>query len=234
MATYVVSDLHGAYEELLQLLDTIRFGDEDELYILGDVVDRGRDGVKLLQLAMDRPNVHMIMGNHEYMCMQFFAHPEDKVIRRRWNRNSNYHTLYGFDEVDPEEKERILTFIAGLPTWLELTVNGRRYHLVHGFPADTDEDRVWDRPGPDTPSPLGEDVTLIIGHTPVCEFISPGNDEGAYVASRQLTERGDHFRILHAPGFIDIDCCVGYGMSAARIGCLRLEDGAEFYQKVRL
>jgi len=47
--TYVMSDLHGKYEKFLQMLDTIHFSDDDDLYILGDVVDRGPQSVELLR-----------------------------------------------------------------------------------------------------------------------------------------------------------------------------------------
>lgn len=41
MSTYVMSDIHGCYEEYRKMLDKIRFSKEDILYILGDILDRG-------------------------------------------------------------------------------------------------------------------------------------------------------------------------------------------------
>ena len=48
MATYVISDIHGEYWKFMELLDMIHFSDEDILYVLGDVVDRGKNPVKTL------------------------------------------------------------------------------------------------------------------------------------------------------------------------------------------
>ncbi|MBQ8662705.1 MAG: metallophosphoesterase [Eubacterium sp.] len=42
--------------------------EEDTLYVLGDVIDRGPYGMKILQDMMMRPNVIPILGNHEYMA----------------------------------------------------------------------------------------------------------------------------------------------------------------------
>ena len=43
--TYVISDLHGyPIEKLKMLLEKAEFGEDDFLYILGDVVDRNGDG----------------------------------------------------------------------------------------------------------------------------------------------------------------------------------------------
>ncbi len=53
--TYVMSDLHGCYEAYRTMLEKIHFGPDDRLYVLGDMVDRGPDGMKLLLDLMGRP-----------------------------------------------------------------------------------------------------------------------------------------------------------------------------------
>ncbi len=45
---YVMSDIHGEYDKYIKMLELINFSDEDELYILGDIVDRGKEPVKVL------------------------------------------------------------------------------------------------------------------------------------------------------------------------------------------
>ncbi len=62
--TYVCSDIHGRYDKYKALLDAISLKDSD-LYVLGDVIDRGPEGVKILQDMMCRPNVFPLLGNHE-------------------------------------------------------------------------------------------------------------------------------------------------------------------------
>lgn len=66
---YAISDLHGCYEEYLKALETIHFSDDDTLYIIGDVVDRGNHSIKILQHMMSHPNIIPIAGNHEYMML---------------------------------------------------------------------------------------------------------------------------------------------------------------------
>ena len=66
---YVMSDLHGCYQEYREALEKINFNEQDTLYVLGDVVDRGPEPIKLLQNMMLRPNVLPIIGNHEYMAL---------------------------------------------------------------------------------------------------------------------------------------------------------------------
>ncbi len=232
MATYVMSDLHGEYDAFLALLSQIGFSPRDTLYIVGDVIDRGPDGIKLLQYIRGLPNAALLLGNHELMCLQYLSADADEAIRRRWNRNGNFPTLRGLDALTQSERAELAAYLDALPTQCALRVGGRDFLLVHGFPGENRHDRVWNRPKIDEIPPLPPGTTLIVGHTPVCEYVCPGTDEDMYVYSRKLTESGRHFTILHAPGFIDLDCCAGYGMSAARLACLRLDDMAEFYQKL--
>ena len=70
MATYEISDIHGEYWKFMELLDIIHFSDEDILYLLGDVVDRGKNPVKTLLKMMEMPNVIPIAGNHEQMMLE--------------------------------------------------------------------------------------------------------------------------------------------------------------------
>ena len=70
MATYVLSDIHGEYDLFMEMLDKIGLKDEDTLFVLGDVVDRGPDPIKTLLKLMEMPNAICIVGNHEYMAMQ--------------------------------------------------------------------------------------------------------------------------------------------------------------------
>ena len=59
---YIVSDIHGCFDQYQALLKKIDFSDEDELYVLGDVVDCGPEPIKVLQDMMKRPNVIFILG----------------------------------------------------------------------------------------------------------------------------------------------------------------------------
>lgn len=228
MSVYVISDLHGERSRFFKMLRRINLQKDDTLYILGDVIDRGPDGIALLQQLMNMDNVRMLLGNHEYMCLQYFAPDTTELDRRRWNRNGNYPTLAALDKLSDTEREQVFNYLSQLEDHAQLTVRNRVFHLVHGWPGENVHDRVWGRPEKDAISMIS-DATVIIGHTPVCEYVCPGSDEDMYVYSRKLSDSGDHFRIFRAKGFIDIDCCCGYGMSAARLACLCLDDMQEYY-----
>ena len=52
MVIYCMSDIHGELDKFERMLDLIHFSDEDHLYILGDVIDRGALGVDILRRIM--------------------------------------------------------------------------------------------------------------------------------------------------------------------------------------
>jgi serine/threonine protein phosphatase 1 len=65
MRTIVVGDIHGCYEELLQLLAKVQLTEADCLVALGDIVDRGKDSLQVYDFLRNRPNTIVLMGNHE-------------------------------------------------------------------------------------------------------------------------------------------------------------------------
>ena len=44
----------------------------DKLYVLGDVIDKGPDSIRLAKLLFSLPNVQCIAGNHEYDFVKFY------------------------------------------------------------------------------------------------------------------------------------------------------------------
>lgn len=225
MAHYVMSDIHGEMDRFDAMLEKIKFTEGDSLYILGDVVDRGPHGVTLLRRIMKEENVHMLLGNHEHMLLNYFSPNATETDYRRWNRNGNGPTLNELARLRSRAMNELLWYVESLPVHIELNVEGRDYYLVHGFPGRTLHDEVWGRPAFDTPNPLpGKQV--IVGHTPVLNLI-PEEKREEY--ARGLIMNRDHLRICHCPGFIDLDCGCGHRINFKALSCLRLEDMEEFY-----
>jgi len=65
MSTYAIGDVQGCYQELCRLLEKISFGPTDELWLLGDLINRGPENAAVLDLAMSEPNINAILGNHD-------------------------------------------------------------------------------------------------------------------------------------------------------------------------
>jgi len=67
--TIIISDLHGMYDEAIELLDKCKVTASDRVIYQGDLVDRGPDNDKCVDLAMRREKIQglpaCILGNHE-------------------------------------------------------------------------------------------------------------------------------------------------------------------------
>lgn len=67
MATYVIGDIHGAYQTLMNLLDAISFEPgRDQLWLVGDLVNNGPRSADVLRWAKEH-DAHLtaVLGNHD-------------------------------------------------------------------------------------------------------------------------------------------------------------------------
>lgn len=66
MSNYVISDIHGCYNEFLSMLERISFSEADHLILAGDYIDRGKQSYEILRWMEQGPsNVLLLRGNHE-------------------------------------------------------------------------------------------------------------------------------------------------------------------------
>jgi bis(5'-nucleosyl)-tetraphosphatase (symmetrical) len=67
MATWVIGDIHGCWQTLQRLLDRIAWHpEEDELWLLGDLVNRGPSSLEVLRWAFEhRDRLTAVLGNHD-------------------------------------------------------------------------------------------------------------------------------------------------------------------------
>lgn len=75
MATYIIGDIHGCFQELQQLLDLIRFDPQrDHLGFTGDLVNRGPNSLEVLRFIKGLPSPKVVLGNHDlYLLMIGFG-----------------------------------------------------------------------------------------------------------------------------------------------------------------
>lgn len=97
MKKYCISDIHGCRNTFAELLNKISFSQEDELYLLGDYVDRGPDskGVidDIMKLQEEGYSVKCLMGNHEEKML---ASSQSAVDTEEWLYWGGRETLISF------------------------------------------------------------------------------------------------------------------------------------------
>ena len=231
-----MSDIHGNAARFNSIMKQIDLQPEDTLYVLGDVIDRYPDGIRILRLLMSMPNVKMILGNHEYMMLNAMdrfdeRNQEHTHALRLWYRNGGMVTHNYLKHIRKEIRKEVFDYLHSLSLNIDVEVNGKSYILVHGgvvalYPEykyrydSVEEYAVWHRIHRNSPELEGK--TIIFGHTPTSEY-----------------QQNNPLELWHSPkgGRIGIDC--GCGFSGAkdqgehpaygRLACLRLDDMKVFY-----
>lgn len=229
---YCISDIHGEYDLFLKMLDVIKLKEDDTLYILGDVLDRGPDPIKALMHIMGMQNAKFIIGNHELMALEVMSKGFDNLVTAEmksldddtflklmnWYRNGCGSTVTQFKALDDGKRRDIEEYLKNSLAYEKLEVNGQKFLLLHAglmnFAPERDitdyslYELVWARP--DLSKPYFEDTYTVMGHTPtqiIEDFDTPG-------------------RIFKKNNHIVIDCGASMG---GNLACLRLDDMKEFY-----
>lgn len=158
----IIADIAGRYDELQLLLK--KMPEADKIILVGDLIDRGRQSLEVIQWAMKTPNVITLMGNHEHMMI-------DTILNKGeygpgiWEMNGGDKTLNSYhnneDGVLPKDH---MEWMENLPRFYKrkgLFISHAPWdnHLKLGEGADT-TDILWNRQAPKK----REGVFQIYGH----------------------------------------------------------------------
>lgn len=235
---YVLSDIHGNLDNWNAILNQIELGDDDELYVLGDVIDRYPHGIQILRQIMSMKNTRMLLGNHEYMMLDALGCPYDGKKADRldaaglWYRNDGFATEEAFYRLAKDKQREIINYLQSLPLNISVEAGGKKYRLCHATLEELYDHvgllfagmskayfTVWDREYTGCLKDV-QNVKVVFGHTPTIEFQPEKNPLEIY-------EAGNAIGIDCGSGFLpkteDFLLCEG------RLACIRLDDGKVFY-----
>lgn len=71
---YIIGDVHGHYNELVELINKLPNKFDSKICFVGDLIDRGPDSKKVVDLIKQR-GYDCVMGNHEQMCIDANGNP---------------------------------------------------------------------------------------------------------------------------------------------------------------
>jgi len=229
---YVMADIHGEYRKFLAMLERIRFSQEDTLYVLGDVLDRGPEPVALLRDIAARENVVLLQGNHELMARIVLKELMDDVredceerLREllpnllRWQENGGDSTIGEFRALDADARRDVLDILDDLPLYAVVDAGERTFVLVHASLGNFREERPL--------RSYGADEVLLTPHDYGRRYFA---DSSIYIVTGHVRtySLGGKWRIWQGNGNIALDC--GADVPGGRLACLCLNTLEAFYE----
>ncbi len=126
MAVYAIGDVQGCFDELLKLLEVIKFNPKkDQIWLAGDLVNRGPMSAEVLRFAKDLgpDRVKVVLGNHDLHLLATAA-----------GVNKHQHRMDTMESVlDAEDCEELITWLRHQPLFYHDADLG--FSMVHaGLP----------------------------------------------------------------------------------------------------
>lgn len=251
---YCISDIHGQYNLYMKMLEKIGLEQSDTLFILGDVIDRGEQGIKVLLDIMHRNNVISLLGNHEYMMYNVITKDsEDVKISNSveyylWKMNGGEKTYNDYLNLQENDRNSIIKYLENAYIIVpQLKVSEHCFMLVHStHPAEYIDNPVkmhdirkeelerviWKR---EYIVEQGEEEEIRC-YVPDEKYdpdtiLVTGHTPTPHIDKDGFMQRG--YGIIYyndAGNLIDIDCgCAIHNRDKRCLGCICLDTMEEFY-----
>ncbi len=106
MAIYAVGDIQGCYGALARLLERLAFDPaQDRLWVVGDLVNRGPESLKVLRLVRDLgAAATVVLGNHDLFLL---------MVAAGFKRRDKDDTL--FQVLEAPDRDELLHWLARCP-----------------------------------------------------------------------------------------------------------------------
>ena len=208
--TYCLADLHGQYDLYEKIKEFIK--PSDIVYFLGDAIDRGPEGWKLLKAIYEDPQFIYLKGNHEDMMVRALKEYQNSgriegTLCQIWFSNGGKGTFESWFREDKDYSW--IEKIENLP-YIEKTLNkeGKMFILSHaGFtPREKDiipntEDLLWDRDHffDSWDEEKFPNTYIVHGHTPWLYVAREADENNPHIVS-YCKDKNDKCRKF------DIDC----------------------------
>ncbi len=177
----VIGDVHGHYESLVTLLELIAPTSDEPIYFLGDLIDRGPDSAKVVELVKTH-KYHCLLGNHEQMLLEAIGKQGIATeLFQAWLQCGGKATLDSYQLRIPQDH---IEWMKTLPWYLDLGDVWLVHAGVHpdmSLAEQTPDQFCWIRDQfHSCPHPYFQDKLIIVGHT--ITFTFPGVQPGDLVA----------------------------------------------------
>jgi serine/threonine protein phosphatase 1 len=155
MRKFIISDIHGngnIYYSIISFLENVNENEDIELYINGDLIDRGKDSAKILldvkrRIEEGNFKIEYLGGNHELLMYDYFKKKKRgaSTFLDHWHNNGGTVTENGLLELLNYKESKlyeIADFVSNLKIYHKFNerINDKRIVLVHSACPEEVED----------------------------------------------------------------------------------------------
>jgi hypothetical protein len=133
--TIFIGDIQGCYEEFMTLLEKLEYDtNKDQLYLVGDTINRGPGSDLVLDFLIANPQIKSVLGNHEYHFLEFAKSDNQSVTKH-------------FSKLLPLLKGKLKQYIEFMDSWPPFIEN-EKWFVVHAgllpneHPKDSDPEKL--------------------------------------------------------------------------------------------
>ena len=115
----IIGDVHGHYQGLQNLFSLLDLDDQDRVYFLGDLIDRGPESAQVVEFVRTG-NYPCLLGNHEQMMLTAYQLSDaDYFAMEGWLSAGGRSTVESY--VDNNNQLEIdLQWMETLPNYIDL------------------------------------------------------------------------------------------------------------------
>ena len=229
---YVIGDIHGCKDKYDEMLLKLSPGEKDAVFVLGDVLDVGDDGIGILMDMMYQANIYPVLGEREYYAKKLLGdiadcggtekaleklEGEKKELLLCWKKLGCDKTVDAFLKLSEDDREAVLDYLEEFNAYEELECNGKKFVLCHAGIRNFDEQKALDdyseedfvSEKADYGRIYFKDAYLVTGHTPT---VAIGKEFAGKIYSKKR--------------HIALDCGAAFG---GRLAALCLDTLKVFY-----
>lgn len=123
---FVVSDIHGNFSELENLMEKIAFNKEkDRMFSVGDIIDRGKESTRVLEFITQKWFIN-VKGNHEAMWIAQKKYSEEQTINMLSKPSYSWYSL-----LNENSKNEFYDAIKFLPLAINVETKEGSVVIVH-------------------------------------------------------------------------------------------------------
>ncbi|HEY5525859.1 MAG TPA: metallophosphoesterase [Clostridium sp.] len=108
----VIGDVHGELELLKAMISNVN---DENVYLVGDLIDRGEKSIEVLQYVMQK-KLKTVKGNHE-LSMLTYLQRKTKAGKAFWFSDGGEVTLKAYMLLTEIEQKDILAYLSEVPLY---------------------------------------------------------------------------------------------------------------------